>query len=146
MLIFRSPARFIPIALAVSLVSCHDTTSSGPNGFLTGTWGSSYSNGFTQLTVQAAGGIVTGTYVEVCCTSNTVLAQATVTGTYGGGGFTLNFTFPAKAAYWMGTNATWTGRLTEINGSDWLEGQLTEDAPAQSTLISNFMLGRVATE
>lgn len=145
MLAFRSPTRFIPVALAVSLVSCHDTTPSGPNGFLTGSWGRSSPAGFSQVNLQSAGGIVTGTFVDVCCGTGGIETDGTVSGTYGGGGFTLTFAIPAKDSFWMGTNATWTGHLTDINNWDWLEGPLTENAPATSTLFSSWSMARLAS-
>jgi|SRR5690242_17644366 len=146
MRVFRPMLSLTTVALAASLVSCHDTTPSGPNGFLTGSWGRSNPAGFETLRLHSAGGIVTGTFVEMCCGTSGIETDGTVTGTYVGGGFTLTFTFPAKANYWMGTSTTWTGHLTDVNDWDWLEGPLTENAPAQSQLTSNWIMIRNASQ
>lgn len=143
---FRPLARFIPVALAAIMLDCHTMPPSGPNGFLTGTWGRYGPAGYIQITLQSAGGIVKGTYLDVCCGTEGIETDGTVNGTYGGGGFTLALTFPAKASYWMGTSASWVGHLTEVNGSDWLEGSLTENAPADSTLASNWSMVRAASQ
>jgi len=126
--------RFLAVSLLAALPACTDTPPNGPNGFLTGSWSRSNPDGYFRLTLQAAGGIVTGTAVEVCCPSGTVIAQGTVSGTYGGGGFTLTFTYPAKTDYWMGTSATWTGHLGSCDGNDQLQGPLTVTAPVDSSL------------
>src|SRR5690349_19795550 len=94
-------ARFLALALLSTLPACNGPTPSGPNGFLTGKWITFNPAGSFELDLQAEGGLVKGTALDVCCIG--LETHGTVTGTYGGGGFTLQLSFPKAANwFWMG--------------------------------------------
>lgn len=136
MRVFRPILSLTAVALAATLVSCHSAEPSGPNGFLTGSWSTFNTAGYFEITLKAAGGIVTGTALDVCCGSGDIETRGDITGTYGDGGFTLQFTFPHGAAnwFWMGTSATWTGHLTSFGTTDALQGPVSVTAPVDSSL------------
>jgi hypothetical protein len=75
------------------------------------------------MTLKAADGFVSGT-ASAYQIEHVNPVSGTVSGTYSGGSFTLNFEFAD------GTKATWSGAL-QTNG--WLVGPWTQTAPTKAT-------------
>ncbi|HEX4634036.1 MAG TPA: hypothetical protein VH163_09395 [Gemmatimonadales bacterium] len=135
-------ARVAPLVLAAALIDCHTAPPTGPEGFLTGSWSTFNTAGYFEIALKAAGGVVTGTALDRCCGTGDIETHGDITGTYGGGGFTLQFSFPHGAAnwFWMGTSATWTGQLTEIENTDALQGPFMVTAPVDSLLGTHILI------
>jgi len=93
------------------------------------------------MTLEADGGIAHGTVLEVCCGTEGITSRGTVTGTYGGGGFTLNIDWPDYERSGP-ERVTWAGHLTTFGAAEALVGSWTETAPLD-TLWGNVALLRV---
>lgn len=136
------PLPFISLAALGLLYSCSSPAPTAPNGFLTGTWGSASPPGYFELILQSSGGTVTGTAVSACCNTEMIVTKGTVTGTYGGGGFSLQLRFPTAPRGWTGERSIWTGHLgTSPYGTDELRGPLQETTPGDS-LLGTMLLTR----
>lgn len=132
----RLPRWIAALALVLCVGSCSSPPPLGPNGFLTGNWFNGNTVEWMTLKLNSAGGIVTGT-AEDDWIANATSVRGTVTGMYGGGGFTLYFTFPKGNGRWFGDQVTFTGHLVNWNETDALQGPWTKTAPdsGQGTMI-----------
>jgi hypothetical protein len=139
MTLFRRTAAL----LATTVVgSCSSTAPTAPNGFLTGAWFRGNTAEYMTITLTSSGGTVEGTVLDVWIASP-IQAKGTVTGTYGGGGFTLTLTFPPGTQRWFGDKATLTGHVvtSSLGDDDELQGEWRQTAPADS-LIGDFLFTR----
>ena len=125
MTLFRRTAATLFIA---ALGSCSNPTTVATNGFLTGTWETNSPGGVISMTLSAGGGVADGTVLEICCGTEGVTSTGTVTGTYGGGGFTLNVQWPDYEHSGL-RRVTWVGHLTRLGTADELLGSWSETAP-----------------
>lgn len=116
--------RFVSLVAVAALTACTSSSFSPLGGFLTGVWGDTPPSGAqTTMTLRAADGFVSGT-ASAYRIEHVNPVSGTVSGTYSGGGFTLNFEFA------NGIKATWSGAL-HANG--WLVGPWTQTAPTKVT-------------
>jgi hypothetical protein len=124
-----------PLVITV-LSSCSSVNPTAPNGFLTGSWsfvGASVEQ--MTLALTSSGGTVAGTVVDVWQPSPTPV-RGTVTGSYGGGQFTLTLTFPQGLHRWFGEQDRLTGQLLTDSLGDRLQTRWQETSPADSSLGS----------
>ena len=136
--------QFAALFAVATVGSCTGIAPTGPNGFLTGTWFRGNTVEYMTITLNSSGGTVSGTVVDDWLASP-IQAKGSVSGTYGGGGFTLTFTFPPGTGRWFGDQATWTGHVvTSDLGDNELEGAWQETAPVDS-LQGNLTFTREPT-